>query len=107
MSAYNLTQHNASLKMLREDPTLEWRLRHVYAMTYSYLARMTKSGIVSRNEEEVTRSPWKYIYPWIVERAVYELYYESLYRPLWVSIPVTGLLEARVYKSRGASTHLT
>ena len=107
MSAYNLTQHEASLKMLREDPTLEWRLRHVYAMTYSYLARMIKSGIVSRSEEEVARSPWKYIYPWIVERAVYELYYESLYRPLWVSIPVTGLLEARVYKSRGASTHST
>ncbi len=100
MNTYNLTQHKASLRMLREDPTLEWRLRHVYAMTYSYLARLLGSKIISNSEEKVARDLWRYFYSWIIERAVYELYYESLYRPLWISIPTTGLLEARVYESR-------
>ena len=100
MNTYNLTQHETSLRMLREDPTLEWRLRHIYAMTYSYIARMLGSSIISASERKITRNLWKYIHPWIVERAVYELYYESLYRPLWVSIPITGILEASVYRSR-------
>jgi len=98
MNAYSLMQHEASLRMLREDPTLEWRLRHVRAMTYSYIARMLGSGILSPSEKRVAKNLWRYLYPWIVERAVYELYYESLYRPLWISIPTTGLLEARIYK---------
>jgi predicted trehalose synthase len=33
-----------------------------------------------------------------VERAVYELLYESMCRPTWISIPIIGLLEAEVYK---------
>ncbi len=99
MNALNLTRHEASVRMLREDPTLNWRLRHVYAMTYSYLARILKANIASRGISEVSRTPWRYLFSWIVERAVYELYYESLYRPQWVSIPIVGLIEAKIFKS--------
>ncbi len=100
MSALNLPRHRASLLMLEKDPSLEWRLKHVLAMCYSYLARMLGTGLLAPNELRVARKPWLYLYPWIVERAVYELYYESLYRPSWISIPVVGLVEAGLYKSR-------
>lgn len=96
MNALSLTRHKTSLLMMENDPSLEWRIRHVKAMTYSYYARVLKT-ILMPQEASSPKTIWFYLYPWIVERAVYEFYYESLYRPLWSSIPITGLYEAKIY----------
>ena len=96
MNSMDKTRHEASLVMARDDPSLEWRFRHVVSMTYSYLARMWNTPFMG----SIVKSPsgiWPYLYPWIIERAVYEFYYESHYRPLWCSIPIVGLLEAKRY----------
>lgn len=95
---HGLSKHKTSLLMLERDPTFTWRLKHVVSMTYSYTARILGSGILSPRELSVVSNPWVYLYPWIVERAVYELYYESMYRPGWVSVPIAGLVEAPLYR---------
>ncbi|MEM0099419.1 MAG: alpha-amylase [Desulfurococcaceae archaeon] len=97
MNKFNLSRHRASILMMKNDPTFNWRIRHVIAMTYSYLATVHKSSILGVDENMVIRRLWLHLYQWIVERALYEFFYESLYRPLWISIPITGLLEARKY----------
>jgi hypothetical protein len=97
MEAYKLTRDEASELMSRGDPTLEWRVRHVVSMTYSYVARLTRTKLLPARTGRV-RPIGQLLYPWIVERAVYELLYESTYRPTWISIPIVGLLEAEVYK---------
>ena len=94
MNAYNLSRNEASLRMLKADPTTKWRKTHVLAMTYSYLARVYNKGILGVMPH-VLHNIGLYLYPWVVERAVYEFYYESLYRPGWVSIPIVGILESR------------
>lgn len=99
MDSQRLGRHEASCIMMEKDITYPWRLRHVVAMTYSYVARMYGSGILGTEENKILRRIWYYTYPWIVERAVYEFYYESLYRPLWVSIPITGIIESKKYLS--------
>lgn len=99
MNTKHVERHKASELMLKGDPSLAWRARHVLAMVYSYLARMLGTGLLGKDEYRVASSVWKYLYPWIAERAVYEFYYEAHYRPPWVSIPLVGLAEAPVYKS--------
>ncbi|MEM4869538.1 MAG: alpha-amylase [Desulfurococcaceae archaeon] len=99
LNIMKLTPGRASKLMLEKDPTLEWRTKHVVAMVYSYVARMLNTGLLSQDERSIAKKVWFYLYPWIVERAVYEFFYESHYRPSWISIPLAGLLEARVYKS--------
>jgi len=96
MNSMNKTRHEVSLIMTRGDPSRDWRFKHIVSMTYSYLARMWNTplmGFIVKSPLEI----WHYLYPWIIERAVYEFYYESHYRPLWCSIPIVGLLEAKRY----------
>lgn len=95
---YGLSKHRASLLMVENDPTSTWRLKHVAALSYSYVARIRGAGILSPREPHVASRLWYYVYPWVVERAIYELYYESLYRPSWISIPISGVIDALVYK---------
>lgn len=97
MNKYNASRHDVSNMMVKNDPTFNWRMRHAIAMTSSYIARLHGVNILGYDENKIMRNIWTYLYPWIVERAVYEFFYESLYRPLWVSIPIAGLLEARKY----------
>jgi predicted trehalose synthase len=78
---------------LEKEPVV----RHVVSMTYSYVARLTKTKLLPARTGRV-RPIGQLLYPWIVERAVYELFYESMYRPTWISITIVGLLEAEVYK---------
>lgn len=97
MNKFSASRHDASTMMVKNDPTFNWRIRHVIAMTFSYIARVHGVNILGYDENKIVRNIWIYLYPWVVERAVYEFFYESLYRPLWISIPVAGLLEARKY----------
>lgn len=97
MNSYNMSRHQASVVMMSNDPTFDWRMRHVSAMVNSYMARVRGSKMLGIDEDKISENPWMYLYPWIVERAVYELYYESFYRPEWTSIPIAGLLEAEKY----------
>lgn len=107
MGALNVSRHRASLVMGENDPTFNWRAKHVIAMTYSYLATVHNANLLG-TRKDIIRNVWSYLYPWIVERAVYEFYYEALYRPTWISIPLVGILEARKYvttKLMGLPTH--
>ncbi|ADV65060.1 alpha-amylase [Desulfurococcus mucosus] len=102
MSRAGRSQGEVSKVMISNDPSAAWRLTHVKAMVYSYLMDVDPRLLgVERNT--LLTGFRRLLYPWIVERAIYETYYESLYRPSWVSIPIAGLFEAyRVYRGGGA-----
>ncbi|QOR93903.1 alpha-amylase [Thermosphaera chiliense] len=93
MNAYAVSIDQASDIMLNHDPTLEWRLRNMIAMVNSYLASIVGSELARRYKEMSPRKQLSLIYPWIVERSLYEAYYESMYRSEWVSIPIIGLFD--------------
>lgn len=83
----------ASDIMARNDPTIEWRMRNIMAMVNAYLASMANSNLMVKLRGIITKKVNRYLYPWIIERAFYEAYYESMYRLEWFSIPVIGLLD--------------
>lgn len=90
---YGISPHRASLKMLESDPTEEWRKTALTAMLYSYLPMATSAGLLSASKARVLENPWAFLKPWVLERALYEAFYESMYRPLWASIPIAGIVE--------------
>lgn len=94
MNAYGLSVHEASQKMIGGDPSRAWRARVANAMLYAYVSDALALGILSREPTQVISNLQAYLKPWIIERALYEIYYESLYRPTWASIPIAGLVEA-------------
>lgn len=97
MDALKKTRHEASILMIRDDPSFEWRKIHVYTFFYTYIGNVRDKNLLGKGIERDPVKIWGYLYPWIVERAIYEFYYESLYRPLWVSIPIAGLNEIVKY----------
>lgn len=88
---------DVSRLMITSDPSAPWRYTHVKAMVYSYLADVDSARLVGVSKSSLLKDFRRLLYPWIVERAVYEVFYESLYRPGWVSIPIAGLMEAERY----------
>lgn len=93
MNAYGLSINGASDIMLKNDPTLDWRFRNVIAMVNSYLASLIGSELNVKYRLKNPREIFSLIYPWIIERSLYEAYYESMYRSEWVSIPIIGLFD--------------
>jgi predicted trehalose synthase len=93
MNAYGLSIDRASDIMLKNDPTLDWRFRNVTAMVNSYLASLIGSELNVKYRLKNPREIFSLIYPWIIERSLYEAYYESMYRSEWVSIPIIGLFD--------------
>lgn len=94
MNSYGLSAGEASRRMVGNDPSYAWRAQATNAMLYAYLTSASTLGIISREPMRVISNLQAYLRPWIIERALYEVYYESLYRPTWVSIPIAGLIEA-------------
>lgn len=93
------SQDEVSRLMIEDDPSTKWRLNHVKAMVYSYSMDIDSSKLLGVPRDKMVSEIGRLLYPWIIERAVYEVYYESLYRPNWVSIPIAGLYEAsRIYR---------
>ncbi|MEM4947250.1 MAG: alpha-amylase, partial [Thermosphaera sp.] len=97
MNTLNKTRHEASILMTRNDPSFEWRRKHIQWFIQSYLGILHGKDLLGRGIGRDIIEIWTYLYPWIVERAIYEFYYESLYRPLWVSISIAGLKEIERY----------
>lgn len=92
-SIYRKDIHNTSIYMLRNDPSIHWRRSIYESMVENYLSSIVGLKLLSPYEESVVKNYWLYIKPWLIERALYEIYYESMYRPLWISIPITGLYQ--------------
>uniref|UniRef100_A0A7C2FNE0 Alpha-amylase n=1 Tax=Thermosphaera aggregans TaxID=54254 RepID=A0A7C2FNE0_9CREN len=97
MNVYGTSIDRASDVMLNNDPTLEWRFRNVTAMVNSYLASILNSELTRKYRGLDPRKQMSLIYPWIVERCLYEAYYESMYRSEWVSIPIIGLFDPLLF----------
>ncbi|MEM1719015.1 MAG: alpha-amylase [Thermosphaera sp.] len=93
MNHFAIGIDHASDIMVGNDPTLEWRMRNVMAMVNAYLASTAGSNLLKSLRARGVKKVHTYLYPWIVERALYEAYYESMYRIEWFSIPVAGLLD--------------
>lgn len=90
---YGYSIHNTSTYLLRKDPSISWRERISKVMIESYLSNLIGLRLVSSIEERVKSNFLTYLKPWLIERALYEIYYESLYRPTWISIPLVGLYQ--------------
>ncbi len=80
-------------RLLDGDPGALWRRRHVTALTAAYIFRIGRlsTRLLGLEPGEASRRLEMLLFPWIVERAVYEVYYESLYRPDFVPVPILGL----------------
>ncbi len=91
---FSLDNNSLAWKLVREgDPVLEWRLRHITSIIYSYLTKLSKDSlrVTGLRIRELSRRVNKLVKPWIIERALYELYYETLYRPENIPIPISTL----------------
>ncbi|MEM1768329.1 MAG: alpha-amylase [Desulfurococcaceae archaeon] len=89
----NLSIHETSIRLLKNDPSVEWRKFISKILIEEYLSNILDLKIISNSMEEIRSNYWIYVKPWLIERALYEIYYESLYRPNWISIPLTGLYQ--------------
>ncbi len=91
------TIHGIARKLLKNDATWQWRMRHSLSMTLSYI-----SSIINREylhgipRGDLTQKYNEYLLPWIIERALYEILYEAMYRPEWVPVPIIGLLNPSI-----------
>lgn len=90
---YGYSVHTASMYLLKNDPSIDWRKNVSESLIKSYLSRIIGYKLLTQVEEHVVSNYWVYIKPWLIERALYEVFYESLYRPTWVSIPLVGLYQ--------------
>lgn len=74
------------------DPFIKWRIIHEKALIYSYLGELANylPDIIGLERGNITKFI-KLLIPWYIEKALYEIYYESIYRPYMLPIPVVGL----------------
>jgi len=74
------------------DPFIRWRAIHGKAIIYSYLGELTNSlpEVLGLNRGSLFKFI-KLLTPWYIEKALYEIYYESMYRPYMLPIPIIGL----------------
>ena len=84
-------------RKLAEDKNLDlwlWVKKHVDAMISEYNQTTLKDRVSVDlfNYNKPFREAFRrYLYPWVIERALYELDYELNYRPLWFPIPILTL----------------
>jgi len=78
--------------LVKGDPFIRWRAIHGKAIIYSYLGELTNSlpEVLGLNRGNLSKFI-KLLTPWYIEKALYEIYYESMYRPYMLPIPITGL----------------
>ncbi len=90
------TIHSVARKLLKHDATWEWRMRHSLSMVLSYVARTAGTHLHGIPRDMLIAQYNNFLLPWIVERALYEIYYEASYRPEWVPVPLIGLLNPSI-----------
>lgn len=83
-------------KLLKNDVTWEWRMRHSLSMLMSYLVSTQKPNIHGINTKFIIEQYNQILMPWLVERALYEILYEAKYRPEWIPVPLIGLLNPAI-----------
>jgi len=78
--------------MEKGDPFIRWRSVHGKAIIYSYLGELANMipKVIGLGKSSIYEFI-ELLRPWIIEKALYEIYYESIYRPYMIPIPVTGL----------------
>ncbi len=72
-----------------------WHKRHEIALLYSYIGGIAREAtkITGFSIQELMTNIGSLLYPFIVEKALYEAYYESMYRPEYIPIPLHWLLK--------------
>ncbi|MCD6301826.1 MAG: hypothetical protein J7L82_07160 [Staphylothermus sp.] len=84
-------------KLLKNDVTWEWRMRHSLSMLLSYIASTSNPNIhCFKNKMMLIEHYNNVLMPWLIERALYEIMYELMYRPEWVAVPIVGLLNPAI-----------
>ena len=92
--------HKLADKVIKNgDPSFSWRRRHISSILASYLSGIARSSTMILGLEPTLLIPSapKLLTPWVIEKGLYELYYEALYRPDNIPIPLTGLLEMKTF----------
>ncbi len=91
------TIHGVARRLLKNDATWQWRMRHSLSMTLSYISTIIgKEYLHGISREDLTQRYNEYLLPWIIERALYEILYEAMYRPEWIPVPIIGLLNPSI-----------
>ncbi len=75
------------------DELLAWRARHGLALLFSYIGRLSRDPIrvIGLDKNSLLHQVHELLYPWLVEKALYEIYYETMYRPELSVVPLAGL----------------
>ncbi len=84
-------------KLLKNDVTWEWRMRHSLSLLLSYITTTSSPDIhCFKNKMVLVEHYNNVLMPWLIERALYEILYELTYRPEWVAVPIIGLLNPAI-----------
>ena len=95
-SKYNLTRNATSGRLLRNDPLWDWRMRHSLSMLLSYLSGSISAGIHGIHRELLLTRYNDLLYPWLIDRGLYEVIYEATYNPDRIPIPLIGLINPSI-----------
>ncbi len=97
MQVHGDSIHATARRLLRSDTTWPWRMRHAISLTLSYTsAILSHTYLHGMSTEELMRRYNEYLLPWIIERGLYEVYYEAMYRPEWIPVPLIGLMNPSI-----------
>ncbi len=97
LEARNKSLDVVARKLLKNDVTWEWRMRHSLSMLLSYITITSNPDIHCFKDKMVLVEHYNNVLmPWLIERALYEIMYELMYRPKWVAVPIIGLLNPAI-----------
>ena len=96
MSKHKLTRTATSDRLLRNDPLWDWRMRHSLSMLLSYLSTSINADLHGIPREIILTRYNDLLYPWLVDRGLYEIIYEATYNPDRIPIPLIGLVNPSI-----------
>ncbi len=96
MSKHKLTHIATSGRLLRNDPLWNWRMRHSLSMLLSYLSASINADLHGIPREIILTRYNSLLYPWLVDRGLYEIIYEATYNPDKIPIPLIGLVNPSI-----------
>jgi len=94
----NVSYEHIARKLVKQKIPLilKWSRIHLLNMIYRYsfetMPERIGRDLFNYGSKPLTRYPVRYIAPWIIERTLYEIFYELKYRPEWFVIPLTALV---------------
>ncbi len=96
MSKHKLTRTATSGRLLKNDPLWDWRMRHSLSMLLSYLSASINADLHGIPREKILTRYNELLYPWLVDRGLYEIIYEATYNPDRIPIPLIGLINPSI-----------